>query len=476
MYNIAILIPLCSRNQNYEDFDKTPFIDKFLPHFNKTKEDIFNYKIFIGIDDDDKYYIEHKQKLIKQCYKVLILDKCQNAPAFAWNKLALEAYNDKDICFDYFFQVGDDVQIISKRWTSRFINKLQSNNNIGIVGPINLTNYNQRVDLKIKYVIENAFVHRTHMDIFKTFFHPKIKNWFCDDWITSIYRPFYCEIQKDIVCFNNIRDSRYKISRVKELQLYIKSGISSIEKYEGENLIEYIDKLSNLKEDDIKVKNIFSYCLYGNQKKYCLGMLKNIQQIEELFPNFEIYIHLGNDVPNHYVEEYIKYDKVKLIKYDCTGIILMTYRFFSYDDIDVDMMLLRDADSRFTERDVWIINDFVKSNDNIFTIRDHPYHTAKIMGGQSGFRNIDINFKDIFENEWKNTNGNAVYWYDQKFLDFAVYKRFIDNFIVYTNNNKLIYNKEKWKKILVPRQNDFDFCGNVVLFDKNDNETYEFKL
>ena len=474
MYNIAILIPLCSRNQNYNELNKTPFINKFLPNFENTKETEFTYKIFIGVDNDDDYYLEHQKELEQVVYKYLVLDGCQNSPAFAWNKLALEAYNDENINFDYFFQIGDDVEIASKNWTSRFVSKLQKHNNIGVVGPTNLTNYNQRMDLKMKYVIENSFVHRTHLDIFNTFFNKEIRNWYCDDWITSIYRPFYCEIQKDIICFNTIRDSRYKVLGVENLPVYIKSGQISINNYkQNENIVV---EITHTEEIQVKGKNIFSYCLYGDNKKYCLGMLKNIEQIKKHFPEFGIYIHIGNDVPNMYVEQYQKYKNVKLIKYDFTGIILMTYRFFSYDDDDIKMMLLRDADSRFNERDLWIINDFIKSDKNMFTIRDHPFHTAKIMGGQSGFRNIKLNLQSVYEREWKLSNANASYWYDQKFLEFSVYKRFVDELVVYTNIRNLVYENEKRNPITIQQKDGYDFCGNVVLFDANNVESYQFKL
>ena len=61
---------------------------------------------------------------------------------------------------------------------------------------------------------------------------------------------------------------------------------------------------------------IFSFCLYGNQKKYCQGLLENIKLINEYYPDFEIWIACGDDVPLKYLEEFINYFKIYKIIYD----------------------------------------------------------------------------------------------------------------------------------------------------------------
>jgi hypothetical protein len=154
------------------------------------------------------------------------------------------------------------------------------------------------------FVIENAFVSRKHLNIFGYFFHPSIKNWYCDDWITEIYRNIFCEIQLEYICVNSIMD-RYVIKNCDEI-------IQLIE--EGKSILNAL--------------RCFSYCVYGNQKKYCLGMVKNLEQIRELFPLYTVVIYLGNDVPQEYIDQYSSFDNVKLIHHDFTGGRLMAYRYF----------------------------------------------------------------------------------------------------------------------------------------------------
>jgi hypothetical protein len=72
------------------------------------------------------------------------------------------AYNSTDIKYDYFFQVGDDIILETPNWSKIFIEKLSLHNDIGVVGPCNLSNYNGRMLEGKTYVIENSFVSRKH--------------------------------------------------------------------------------------------------------------------------------------------------------------------------------------------------------------------------------------------------------------------------------------------------------------------------
>jgi hypothetical protein len=219
---------------------------------------------------------------------------------------------------------------------------------------------------------------------------------------------------------------------------------------------------------------IFSFCIYGSQKKYCLGMIKNIVQITELFPDFEIWIAIGNDVPRDYIEKYETYKNVRVFRYETTGGRLMSYRFLFIDTPEADVMFVRDADSRFGDRDIYCINDFLMSNYKVFTIRDHPYHGRYIMGGMWGMKKIE-NFKisDCYSDYVSKKSDIDAYQSDQIFLENYVYPKYESVFIAYTDRP---FGNETNKKIQPSRKDPYDFCGNVVLFDNDENEYYEFKL
>ena len=228
MKSIAITIPVCSRNQNYNSIDEIPFLNRFFNSFEKTRENKYKYEIFLGYDEDDHFYKKNIYELLPITKNIFELSGCQHSPAWAWNQLASEAYKKN---FDYIFQIGDDVSITGEKWTSQFIDCLIGNDNIGVVGPCNLRNLMARELAGKLPVIENSFVHRKHLDIFNTFFHPLIRNWYCDDWLTRVYQREISEIQRNIICENSIISGRYNVEQVDLLDKYVEAGIEEIRSY-----------------------------------------------------------------------------------------------------------------------------------------------------------------------------------------------------------------------------------------------------
>lgn len=211
---IAVLVPVCSRNQTYTDISSTPFVSRFYPAFKATTAgSAHKFMFFIGYDDDDGFYTAHADELaaaITDHNSLLIpLKGCQHAPATAWNKLAAAAAHFGE--FDYYFQVGDDVILECAGWADYFIGRLKATAGLGVIGPCNWVNHRQRMETGRPHVIENAFIDRRHLDLFGHFFEPSIRNWYCDDWITRIYDGVNNDIAVQFPCRNTIIDSRYQI-------------------------------------------------------------------------------------------------------------------------------------------------------------------------------------------------------------------------------------------------------------------------
>ena len=117
-----------------------------------------------------------------------------------WNMLFKKAYDDK--C-DYFFQCGDDIGFINNGWVNASIATLQTNNNTGLTGPWDNGNTS---------ILTQSFVSRTHYDLFGYYFPEEITNWYCDDWINTVYRKLnlYFPLQNH-KCRNAGGSPRYSI-------------------------------------------------------------------------------------------------------------------------------------------------------------------------------------------------------------------------------------------------------------------------
>ena len=187
--NIGILMPMTSKGQKWIELSDCCFIKTFLPSFIKTAEFTkYNYVFYIGIDANDEFFSKYINKLklrLNNESKILIQpNKLNGNPCMIWNNLFKEAYYDN---IDYFYQVGDDIKILSNNWSSYFINILKKNNNIGVIGGVELSYWNERLVKNTIGIIENGFVSRKHYEIFKTFFNIKLKTWCSDDWLSNVY-------------------------------------------------------------------------------------------------------------------------------------------------------------------------------------------------------------------------------------------------------------------------------------------------
>jgi len=214
MYSIALLIPVCSRGKDYKIIDDTPFMRIFYPNFLKTYNSAYNYTIYLGIDNTDSFYVSNAMLfffLLRDniTIKTPLLTGCEHKPAFAWNQLFELAYKNNH---DYFYQIGDDIKMLTP-WVDKFIEILSGRDNKGVVGGCHDANYYGRINQKKTPVIENAFVHRKHYQIFNTFFNKSIENWYCDDWITEVYKSNLSTLCIEVKVVNTIM-ARYEVKDI----------------------------------------------------------------------------------------------------------------------------------------------------------------------------------------------------------------------------------------------------------------------
>lgn len=189
----------------------------------------------------------------------------------------------------------------------------------------------------------------------------------------------------------------------------------------------------------------FSFCLYNSYNPYYyIGLLENIDLIRKNFHGWGIYVYIGNDVPPEFRE--------KLIQLGCYirdtgahGNINMVYRFYAIDEPEVELMMVRDADSRVHWKDTWAIKEFIASDKQLHVIRDNKVHTAPILGGLWGIRKPSFSIRELHV---QNAPGLEVnLGYDQNFLANEIYPR-------YSKTSMLIHSSIDWKyrqdEILTP--------------------------
>lgn len=250
MIKIGILIPSTNRGLNCKDYRSIPFYQIFLKHFIKTyAKNKYAYKFYLVVDRDDPIYsrmneMSQLKKFISMLSNVSISfiksDGIEKGHVTQmWNRAFEVAYREG--C-DYFYQCGDDICIMDKGWETVFINLLGKLQNLGVVGPFDWGRhlYDIENNVKQKFLLTQSFVSRTHYEIFGFYFDPRIKNWFCDDWITYVYGEIGRMLHvKEIRIMNMGGDPRYtpvgdgdQWSQVaNECKQYIKEGNLKIHEF-----------------------------------------------------------------------------------------------------------------------------------------------------------------------------------------------------------------------------------------------------
>jgi hypothetical protein len=194
MYKIALLIPTTSRNQNINNIhDLSIFkwlIPTLVPSLSNDEKNNNIITIFLGVDDNDVLYTTNPQiidvissefnYLSNNTNLTLKIVKCNNTnhnPVRVWNLLFQIACDEQ---YDYFYQLGDDIEFLSSNWLTKFIKALPTTN-IGIIGPYDI-NPTRPVNL-----ITQSFTNRNHIKIFNTYYPDIFTNWYSDNWIQGVY-------------------------------------------------------------------------------------------------------------------------------------------------------------------------------------------------------------------------------------------------------------------------------------------------
>lgn len=207
----------------------------------------------------------------------------------------------------------------------------------------------------------------------------------------------------------------------------------------------------------------FSFCIYNPPNPlYYHGLLENIELIQKYFPEAYTFVYVGNDVPDSFVIE-LRVRKNVILRFTKeTGPRNMIHRFFAIDEPEVDVMFVRDADSRVHWKDRWAIREFLNTpSAKVHCIRDNPEHATAIMGGLWGMRKIEgINIRALYE-EHKNSGakGHGM-GLDQDFLIDCIYPR--------VTSVIMIHSSQTWKyrpfEVLHPfpftYTNDI-YCGRI---------------
>lgn len=217
-----------------------------------------------------------------------------------------------------------------------------------------------------------------------------------------------------------------------------------------------------------------SYSLFGAAPIYLQGALRNAELAPKFYPGWiPIFYCEKESVPTQIVtgllERGARLRPYSRLEYP-NG---MFKRFCIADDPAVERFIVRDVDSRPSQREANAVNAWIESGLNFHVIRDHPFHAVKMLGGLWGgkggvLKNIEQSIKR-FSRAKIVYNRETQYGADQQWLWQEVWPKVLKSGLVH---DSCLRGKQPLG-VPFPEDNDDPerFVGEI--FDENDKPNAE---
>lgn len=205
------------------------------------------------------------------------------------------------------------------------------------------------------------------------------------------------------------------------------------------------------------MKKIISYSLYNNRPKDVINAIINCLLIPKIYPDWIARFYIDDTIPSCIEKLLRTFEYVEVIVMPRhKGSEAMLWRFLPASEENV-VMISRDADSWVSRREKVCVDEWLAGKKNFHIIRDHCYHSQKIMGGMWGVRNnILSKMKEEVDNFCKKES------YDQGFLATVIYPNITHDLIThygdpqYNNQGQLVNGYFNDSCIPIPNYQEWD--------------------
>jgi len=148
-------------------------------------------------------------------------------------------------------------------------------------------------------------------------------------------------------------------------------------------------------------RKVISMSLYGNDPRYTWGVLRNAQLVPVYVPDWTVRVYIAADpAPSELAVSPRIINKLRLLGTEIVhiatgnGMAARNWRLQAANDQHIDYFLVRDADTRLSDREAAAIRDWLSVAEKngsqsaiIHCIRDHPKHAEEaIVDGLWGGR------------------------------------------------------------------------------------------
>lgn len=232
---LALALPTTSKGMR--EGEDPVFLTALLPSLIQTLSEAewyrFNIVIYVGFDHGDMLFddLERRRFVKEKATRMIgerpIIIKFLRLPnthrvAMLWSMMFVKAMSEGA---DYFYQVNDDVTMVTPGWLTRFTSALDANGGFGVVGPFDTHNQLNCT------VLTQAMVTRQHYDIFTLFYPTDLRDWKTDRWLTNVYGPENTFCWEAIKVRNGASPTRYQFCEFLSWRIYLEAGRRRIAKW-----------------------------------------------------------------------------------------------------------------------------------------------------------------------------------------------------------------------------------------------------
>ena len=175
---------------------------------------------------------------------------------------------------------------------------------------------------------------------------------------------------------------------------------------------------------------VVSVSLFGNKDKYLRGADKLAASIQKNLPEWKLVFFVGNSVPLRIKASLAARNATLVMVDEPENLSAAAWRFRVEELGNPDWVIFRDSDSIVSTREAEAISQWVDSGKASHIIRDHPFHSSKILAGLWGLRPKEA---DWFAREVRDYDFLDIYGSDQDFLASRVYPKISKTSLVHAS-------------------------------------------
>lgn len=132
-------------------------------------------------------------------------------------------------------------------------------------------------------------------------------------------------------------------------------------------------------------RNLIAFSIWGDAVRYLNGAITNAIVARYLYPGWMARFYTDSSTPQAFrdalAQNGAQVVMVDDLPADRFGLF---WRFLAEDDPEVDIYLVRDADSVMNIKERWAVADWLKSGKAFHVMRDNPQHSELILAGLWG--------------------------------------------------------------------------------------------